>query len=194
MKILKLKSILFSLMAIVLVTVFLSSCDKYEQSENTTVEEISQSSINNYSDMAFKLPKDYDQLSEENVNEYISNLTNQEIEQLIENHRIVKFLISINLWEEVDAILSKGDILSIENVSKYLTKEQFEELKNFSIDNQVDLRWCSGCVYYNQTCPPDGCIGVNGIEYTYKNYYKRHCDSGYSYTCKVTCTNSYIGI
>jgi len=72
MKILKLKSILFSLMAIVMVTVFLSSCEK-ENSIQKTVEEATfeNSTI-------FKLSNEFNEMSDVEVLNYLENLTDEE--------------------------------------------------------------------------------------------------------------------
>ncbi len=76
MNILKLKSILCSLMAIALVTVFLTSCEK-----NDTLPTTNEVNIDKNEDdvIYFKLSESFDNMSDEKLNEFLQDKTKEEI-------------------------------------------------------------------------------------------------------------------
>jgi len=73
MKILKLKSILFSLMAITMITVFLTSCEEKNLAENTHLNtELEGTQL-------YVLPNEFDDMTSEQLKTHLDDLSEQEI-------------------------------------------------------------------------------------------------------------------
>jgi len=77
MKTLKLKSTLFSLIAIAMVTVFLSSCEKESTKETSEITEKLEDN------QLIELPDEFDNLNKEELEIYLDSLSDQELQSLL---------------------------------------------------------------------------------------------------------------
>jgi len=184
MKNLKFRINLLSLIAVALVIVFMSSCQ--EQEKNIVTEQV-EDNADSHVGKAFKLPKGYEDITEEEIGNYMSKLSTDEFEQLVENNRVTAFLTSINQLDQVYASLEKGGLLTEDYASKFITVEQMQQLKNYTFDNEIDSRFCTGCNHAYSECPVNGCKGTDGNTYISRHVYKRTC-FGHTYVCKTTCS------
>jgi len=197
MNILKLKSILFSLIAITTLTVFLSSCQQKEILETTQKDATKQEEV-------LILPKGYDKnLSEEEIVEYFSNLTTNEYNKLVENNRIVSFLFSIDKLNEIDKELIYGQLFTDIDLSAYLTIGEMQNLEKFSLEYSYtkiseDIisrgwwgRWTYLYTYYNSQC-----IYPTGDVCCHIQVWRREChqwgDNYYQHTTIGRCSGGVI--
>jgi len=179
---------LLSLLAVLAVSAFLTSCEQDVITEQIdTALEQEENYGADYTELAYKLPKGYDEWTEVEINNYMSELTEVEFNQLIENNRISTFLVNENLWESVDATLTYGEILSKVNVLEYLTDKQIQALNGYTFQSEIDLRACGPCEYAYTQCASNGCKAVNGLTYPHRKVYERTC-SGKKYICKRICS------
>jgi len=152
MKILKLKSILFSLMAITTVTVFLSSCEKNEISPDQIIDsadhmdskEIQQSE--NAIDLL--LPANVINQGEEAIRKYVSKMTADELSIAAKDFATMLYLENKNKIDEFhDNIKQDGSLLGT-NLSEYLSDVELEEL-NLELDSYTSDEIKERCAHWH---------------------------------------------
>jgi len=137
---------LFSLIAILAVSVFFTSCE-----QDTQIASVQEIDRNVLLEGKYYLtpPSGYD---EEMVIEYLDNATDSQIQKMIENYRITNFLLQTGQFWQVKSNLSFGKHISDVDLSKYLTIQQLESLANYQ-PSIIDERGC--CVthpLYGTSC------------------------------------------
>ncbi len=136
MKNLKIKLGLFSLLAILATSVFLTSCE-----QETPIDSFQEIALNE-SLLGKQLtpPNGY---KDEVAVQYIINATDSEIQKMIENYRITNFLFLEGKFAEVASNLAFGEHISDFDLNEYLTIQQLESLMNY-IPSKISER---GCLY-----------------------------------------------
>jgi len=166
MNILKLKSILCSLMAITMVTVFLSSCEKDGDKTNEQVEQnLSESSKILSAFGIYENP--------EVATEYFNNATPDQIESWKNIAEIADRLLSIGKLDEVISVLTFGQNISELDLSLILSKDDLDKFYNANPKPQldIDMRGCTWkCVppifKYLVCCkPPNGDCHIKAIRF-----------------------------
>jgi len=169
MNFLKIKLGVFSLLAVLAVSVFLSSC---EQSEivSSNINQYSTQQEMNSGDTKYVLPKGIEE-NEENLLTYLDNINEETSLKLVENFRIASFLAEENIFDVVWEDMSYGEHLSDINLVNCLTESQLTALRHYSsnlnsrsktcytvsceVVSQYNGSWC------NYTCYV-GCFDENG--------------------------------
>jgi len=141
MRILKLKSIGFSLMALAITLTFLlTACEKTEKTainETQINGEISEYLNGKYIVLPLGYEEDVDYIN------YLQNADKDLIDKLVENYRIAEFLHQIDLFWEVKSQIKKGDHLADIDLSKYLNAKQMLSLKDFLPNERlIEERGC----------------------------------------------------
>ncbi len=152
MNILKLKSIFFSLMAIAMVTVFLTSCEKDRVKAIETETQINETSklilpfgVNENSDLAIS---------------YLNNATEAEINIWESNAKISESLSFIGKLNEIKSTLKIGENISDVEFEEMLSKEEINLMNQGKIE--IESRGCTtvfsfGCLKRKKCCkPPHG--------------------------------------
>jgi len=129
MKNLKIKLGLFSLLAILAVSVCMTSCEQKEVLDEVLDETIEQ--------QVLILPKGYDTMNEEEMKDYFGTLTIEDSKKLVENNRIASFLFTINKLKLVDNELTYGQSFVEVNLSLYLSKQEIQQLNNFKVEYEL---------------------------------------------------------
>ncbi len=153
MKNLKIKFGLFSLLAILTVSVFLTSCEQTEVVSSNIDQYQEQTTFNSDGTKKYVLPKGIDE-NEEDIFAYIQSMSQATSSKLAENFRIASFLADENTFEAIWEDMSYGQHLSDINLGNYLTKSQLTTLKYYSPNlnaRSVNCRWgaCSFLSQYN---------------------------------------------
>lgn len=164
------KSIIFGLSALICF-VFIISCEQETVNDvNLLTEDLLEASTNSevVKAEAYTLPKGFENKSPDEINNYLDNLSDNEREKLIENHRIMTFLKVENLHASVHNQLSEGQLFT-DILNEQLTPEQLQRLNNFSLDsndvlslrhcyypqyNCSDPVWCSNQITAADNCAP----------------------------------------
>ena len=136
MKNLKIKFGLFSLLAVLAVSIFLTSC---EQAEIVDTLEEQTSDIQDRSRLL--MPYGFENLSEEEKIEYFGNLTEEDYGRLSENHRVGSYLRSIDKYWGLYESMEEGQLVLDMDLSGVLTAEEVTALSNYQYDN-IELRGC----------------------------------------------------
>lgn len=87
------------------------------------------------------LPLSLKDASEEEISEFVLNLTREGMDELVEHTRVAIYLRSINKFDKV--VSSLPEILSINNIEHMLTKNEVGALKRFKVITEENSRWCS---------------------------------------------------
>jgi len=127
MKTLKVKLGLFSLLAVIAVSIFLTACEQ-EKTFNEALQETEkmQSEV-------MVLPKGYSKnMTNEELVTYFASLTAEERDELVENNRIIRYLVSINKFEDVEKHLNYGGLFTKIDLGVYLSLEELQKLKKFN--------------------------------------------------------------
>lgn len=186
MNILKLKSSLFCLMAIAMLTVFLTSCEKDEIipldepiSEITSQDETSYEKVN-----LFFNDDEFTNKSEAEIIEYVENLNSEEIMNSKNDYLVAELLTSIDLF---DTVISEAntDNLSKMDLSNYVNEQEMNEVytkfyKEVELSSRGDceVQWIS----VDFPCP-----GVCWKKVTV-NTPAGSVSSDVPYPCKKTCS------
>jgi len=157
MKILKLKSILFSLMAIVLITAFLSSCEKDLVETKETETEINKSS-------KLLLPFGVNENEKLAIN-YLKNATELQINTWKKNAEISERLSSICKLNEIKATLAIGENISELDLEKILSGEEINKMNWENIE--IKSRGCSTVYSYGHYRLKKCCSPPHGDCYYY---------------------------
>jgi len=133
------KSIIFSLTALFVFSVFVISC----QQEVITEDLIESTSDNLAKVDTYVLPKGFEDQSSGEIISYVNDLSDSELEKLAENYRIKTFLDTEGLYETIYDELEDGQLFMDIDLSKQLTPEQLQHLNNFSLNDVITFR--DGC-------------------------------------------------
>jgi len=148
MKNLTLKSTVFSLMAIIMITAFLSSCEKeIIPLPSSNIEQIEiQSSVQNHikkkGQITFKLPSDLEDADKKTIQRYLAKMNIEQITEKEESYRIENFLASIDRLDKVHKDLEHIDLLKQSDLKKYVTEQEFEDFSSFNVNSAIESRWC----------------------------------------------------
>jgi len=140
MKNLKIKFGLFSLLAVLAVSVFLTSCQQEEIIEMATVQQVEDRTSETMI-MPFGIATD----TEEIRKNYIENASPELLTKMAENGRVAYYLTSINKLEEAATQMSYGDFFCDVNLISILTEAEIAALQNYDLSttsNNIELR-CS---------------------------------------------------
>jgi len=150
MKILQIKFGLFSLLAILLASVFLTSCEQDLAQENLIETNTSMS------EQGYVLAKGID-LDEKEFELFLENASTSEIKSMSESFKIAHFLIENNRFNEVYDSMNVGDYLSEINLSLFLSDKELNDLNSYSYEESVLSRsyscsssgnGCRRCCYW----------------------------------------------
>jgi len=132
---------LFSLLAILAVSVFLTSCEQEDITLNDQIEQVTQLEHSN----GILLPQDVVSQGEEAVNAYVASLTNEEVTEHANDYIIMNFLKEKGDLAQVDEELQTVGSFSDVDLSNYLSDEEVSELNKQIIpvqSSQINERGC----------------------------------------------------
>lgn len=168
------KSISFGLLTLVMVSFLMTSCGKESISEQTNIEQVANDDVSIASIMV--LPKGYDQnLSEQEIQEHLSNLSETERTKLIENHRIASYLVEMDKFDEVNEAMDYGQTFTEVNLSDFLSASELAKLNGYSLELEPDVidergNWWSWTVIW------EGYVCGGSYCQCYYKYYRRECN------------------
>jgi len=151
MKNLKIKFGLFSLLAVLTVSVFLTSCEQDELdsiSQQEMVQQTNSGEIDNESIEIYTLPYGYDNLSESEQNDYVQSLSEEEFQKLVESRNIIQYFISLNKTDLLKENFSYGDIADENTMKTYLSEQEVIAYSQFDTNTQIESRGCCDDWYY----------------------------------------------
>lgn len=146
-----LKFTIFSLFAMLAISVLMTSCGKEDikpDADNTalietiemqTTQEVDQEVL----EATFILPFGYSDLSDNEKNDYINALSYEEVLKLAESRKIVKYIESLEKMSLLENQLQHGDIVDEKLMSNILSPTEILAYQEFQIDDQVEVRSCS---------------------------------------------------
>ena len=147
-------------MAFVIMTVFLSSCQK--EKDEIIQETLTSANIETEQKDLFLMPFGFDELSEELQIEYFESLTTEDFEKLAENHRIGAYLESIDQLENVtNNLMSNGLLFTDVDLSKVLTDTQLNEMSTYNYDEIQSRGVCGWWSFHTSYYHPTNCWGPN---------------------------------
>jgi len=178
-----LKSIVFSLMAVVLVSVFLSSCEKDEINPLDEINEEITSAQDSYEKVSlFFNNEDLANKSEEEIAEYIKNLNSEAIMNSKNDYLIAEYLTDLELFDTVISEENK-EPLSKRDLSNYIDQQATNELQSkFYEEIQISLRCEERWIEVSFPCP-----GTCWKKITINTPFGS-VSSDVPYPCKKTCT------
>jgi len=139
MKTLKIKFGLFSLLAVLSVSVFLTSCQQEEMLNTIDTTETVSKVVEN---SEFILPYGYDELSAEAQDEYLNSLDAEGFAKLVESSKVATYFSYLGK----DAILTSngeyGDIFNQNTLSLYLTLDEVEGFSSRDFSENIESRGC----------------------------------------------------
>jgi len=139
-----LKLIVFSLISIIMVTIFLTSCEKteIEKALASNLSVIENEAIKNGSVKLF-LPEEI-ALDSDKIVEYLHSLSSEKLYQHILTHKIVYFLGTTNNFEKFHQENPKYTFLTMDDVYKY-APNNVEEFRDFDPykSNSITSRGCT---------------------------------------------------
>jgi len=160
MKNLKIRIGIFSLLAIFAASVFLTSCEQESilpQTEETTdVQQVEfHSSVQEYikgeSEVSFNLPPNMEGADENTLQNYLANMTVEQIAEREMDYKIENFLGSLGRLDEVQEEFGEIDLLTLNDLKKYASEQELAEFNSFEVSS-VESRGCwtiaSICVGY----------------------------------------------
>ncbi len=191
MNYLKIKFGLFSFLAVFAASVLMTSCEQ----EITPTNEVSDVSISENSlnvDKAMTevlLPHGYDQLSQEEQEQYVKSLDEVTIFKLIESSKILNYFDALG---KKDALLDNseyGEIYGETTLSSYLTDKEVQEFQLFTNGN-LESRGCDCDDYWQyRSCHTGYFYNSYGqITLCYYEKWVRECHAWYCWD-KVTYGN-----
>ncbi len=155
MKKLKIKLGLLSLLAVLAVSVFLTSCEQ-ETIPSIPEETVTDNLLGEGQDTNHEIHEDYlvtsneyylplsvDRGTEAEIKEYLKNITPELQAQLVEHTRVIDYLDSVNKLDEVIPNISPSDLLLTSNVATYLTDEEVQQLSHYDSSSNIESRECS---------------------------------------------------
>ncbi len=146
MKNLKLKSIVLGFMAMLMVSVMMTSCEQTELEDigvETPIENTEQAALE--ADIPeFFLPHGYeDKMSEEAIGNYISTLDTEGFEKLVLHRKVIYYFVSL---DKIDVLIDNatyGDIFGANTVMNYLSSEESRLFESFNVESLATLRGCT---------------------------------------------------
>ena len=125
-------------MTFVMMTVFLSSCQKESINQDDNVIEAVE-----LSNEPFVLPFGYDELSQEEQIKYIESLSETEHQKLVESRNIIKYFKSVGKDNTLIENLKHGDIVNKSTMTAYLSSDEIKAYDQFNGQvNEVESRGC----------------------------------------------------
>jgi len=147
MKLLKLKSVLFSLFMVALISVFLTSCEKdFVQSEPINSTEIptkevdDDNSTENQSkkEKVYILPVGYDDLSEGEIKDYLTSIDDATMTQLVESRKIAHYFRHLDKLDQLDSNSKTGDIFNEATLRKHLNENEIQAYQTFEVPTEEE--------------------------------------------------------
>lgn len=129
----------FSLLAVFAFSTFITSC-KSDMIETKDISELNSEDVPNSSYMY--LPKGYNFLSEDEINEYIVNLTENEKEKLHKNYLTAAYLESISKKESIEDNMKDGETFEDIELSDHLDGQELAEQNAFKVEDIATPRGC----------------------------------------------------
>jgi len=127
-------------MAIAMVTVFLTSCEK----ENLLTDTASPENLLTEKEAPeFFLPFGYDELSDEEINEYTKSLDDEAITRLVESTKIYAYFKYLGKYDILISNAKFGDIFDQSTLVLYLSDSEVKDFATTDFMEIVELRW--GC-------------------------------------------------
>jgi len=125
---LKFKLGLFSLLAVLAVSVFLTSC------EQTEIIDRMEEQVSDAHNKLLLMPHGFETLNEEKQVEYLENLTEEDHAKLAENHRVGSYLRLIGKYWELYDRMEEGQLVSEIDLNRILSDEEVVALQNYQYD------------------------------------------------------------
>lgn len=178
MKFLKLKTIVFSLMAVVMISVFLSSC---EQNQITPTNEIEESTISSSKTMDLFLPDEIINLEKEEIEHYIENLTKEEYEILYNDNIIYEFILNTDNFNAIFSMYLENGSFKDVNLNEYFSASEVQNVESkFLKIEELSSRDCWVVEKYCCGYTGGGCVGI----WPFRHCTPRTCiDWHYVYRC-----------
>jgi len=153
MKNLKIKLGLFSLLAVFVASVFLTSCEQ-EQIVDLTPQQQVEHQNQDIMIMPFGIATDTKEIRDE----YMKNATPELMDKMAENGKVAYYLISIDKLDAAAEQMSYGDFFCDLDLAALLTETELAALQNYEVNsnNQVDLR-CSSWTFCHSYWARIGC-------------------------------------
>jgi len=184
MKNLKIKFGLFSLLAILAVSVFLTSCEQEIIRTVPTIEETLTNDDNNF----LLLPYGYEQLSMEEQHNYLNSLNKVTYDELIESAKILDYFKSLGKENILLDNSEYGEIYAVTTLAVYLTAEEVENFQ-LSTDDNLESRGCDCDPNYQYRSSHCGWFGsFPGASYLYYEKWVKECHAWYCWD-KVSWRN-----
>lgn len=183
MKNLKINFRFFSLLALFTFTIFLISCEEeiVQQSEISDVNSYGENSSNINKDMPeLLLPFGYNQLSQEDQDQYTNSLDEKTILKLIESAKIKNYF---EILDKKDILLNNskyGEIYDESKLSLYLSDDEVQGFQLFT-DSNLENRFGCDCDsdYHKRFCNT-GTFRVRGqITTCYYEKWVKECHAWY---------------
>ncbi len=192
MKNLKLKSFLPSLIAIVMLSVFVTSCNKDEIESNeienqTEYKPFDITPEQKTSAFYLKPAKGFENKTEEEKKRFFEELSIEESKALEENYRISDYLRSKGLLEKAETLLQDGELLSSLDLKSLLSVDQLQKLNIYKTGDNKN----PDCFFVYR---PGDCIEGPAClpDIRFKQLFLYVCGGGtipvaYGYFCNVNC-------
>jgi len=157
MKTLKIKLGLFSLLAILTVSVFFTSCEETEiVTKNADLDKPVTFTEDLNGGIHILPPKGFDNKTNEEQRLFFKELSDEDAQKLAENYRVFDYLTAKGITENADALLGEGELFSELDFSDILSTYQQEEMNDHEV-NTIDSRDCYwewvSCYYANGWFP-----------------------------------------
>jgi len=172
----KVKLEFLSLLAILAVLVFLTSCEQQEMLNETLPDTSSKNLLAVEESSEFILPHGYDELSEEAKDEYLNSLNSESFAKLVESSKVATYFAYLGKYEVLESNAKYGDIFDQNTLVSYLTIDEVEDFSSI-----VELRW--GCGEWKD---------INGICFLKNNNFRYSCwcyDVSWQKKQKKVCDN-----
>ncbi len=173
MKNLKIKFGLFSLLAVLVASVFLTSCEQDILDEVSNIDDVVTPETTRES-FTLILPYGYNKLSEEEIDAYISSLDFDTFNKLAESREVIYYFKSLDKLNILEDNAQYGDIFDRNTLEQFLTPEEVTAFQSFDINNAIELREC-GNYSYSHVSEQSGVWGIWYYCYKY-DVYVRDCD------------------
>lgn len=157
------KTLIFSLLSILSISVFMTSCEREGIDENTnsiipSIEiesnELVDSTVIN---AVFILPFGFSELNDSEIDTYINSLSYEETKLLVESRIVVKYFESLSKMDLLEDKLNYGDIAGEEIMRELLSEKEVFAYDEFKLRITAESRGCTswrnvGSPYYYFTC------------------------------------------
>jgi|GEM_PF-937908 len=180
MKNFKIQFGLFSLLAILATSIFLTSC-KQEEMLNETLPDTSSENLLAVEGAEFILPYGYDELSEEKKDEYLNSLDHKSFAKLVESSKVATYFAYLGKYELLENNAKYGDIYDQNTLVSHLTTDEVVDFSSTDSSSIIESRW--GCGEWKD---------INGICFLKNNNFRYSCwcyDVSWQKKQKKVCDN-----